>query len=54
MVRDWSILTGRGHYKTVGGDVKFYHYKKLVGGKRFSHTEGGGEGTTCFGVVFMR
>ena len=28
LVRDWSLTTGRGGYKTGGGHVKFYPYKK--------------------------
>ena len=29
MIREWSLITGRGCYKTGGGgQVKFYRYKK--------------------------
>ena len=43
-LRDWSLVMGRG-----GG------YKKGGGGRTsFSHAEGGGGDTTCFGVAFMR
>ena len=35
---DWSLITGR-----EGGQLKFYPYKKGVGGgKSFSHEGGGG------------
>ena len=40
--RDWSLITGRGGYKTGGGQVKFYPYEK-GGQKRFSHAEGGSQ-----------
>ena len=39
---DWSLITGSGGYKTGGGHLKFYPYKKKGGGgKTFSHAEGG-------------
>ena len=43
MIRDWSLITGRGGgYKT--GGVKFYPYEKGGGGgKSFSHAEGGAQ-----------
>ena len=43
IVRDWSLITGRGATKREGGGhVKFYPYEKGGGGKqRFSHAEGG-------------
>ena len=31
-LRDWSLIMGRGGYKTGGGHVKFYPYKKGGGG----------------------
>ena len=37
----------------MGGQVKFYPYKKRGDGKSFSHPKGGG-GTTSFGVVLTR
>ena len=43
VLRDWSLITGRGGggYKAGGGvHVKFYPYVK-GGGKSFSHAEGG-------------
>ena len=43
--RDWSLITGRGGgggtKREVGGQVKFYPYKKGGGGISFSHPEGG-------------
>ena len=27
---DWSLITGRRGYKTAGGQVKFYPYKKVL------------------------
>ena len=52
VVREWSLITGRGGYKTGrGGHVKFYPYEK-GSGKSFSHAEGGG--TKSLGVVFMQ
>ena len=34
IVRDWSLITGRGGYKTGGGGghMKFYPYEKGGGG----------------------
>ena len=43
--RDWSLITGSvggGGYKTRGGHVKFYSYKK-GGQKKFGHAEGRGK-----------
>ena len=28
MLRDWSLITGRGGYETGGGHRKFYPYEK--------------------------
>ena len=43
LFRDWSLITGRGGYKTV----KFYPYEKCgVGGG------GGGQNSLCFGKIF--
>ena len=39
--RDWSLITGRGGYKTGGGGACFTPTKR-GGGKSFSHAEGGG------------
>ena len=41
-IRDWSLITGRGGYKTgAGGHVKFYPNEKGGGGgKSFSYAEG--------------
>ena len=52
-IRNWSLIMGRGDYKTGGGGgcVKFYPYEKRDR-QSFSHAEWGG--TTSFGVVFMR
>ena len=46
MIRDWSLITGRGAAtkREGGGHVKFYPYEKGAGGggrKSFSHAEGG-------------
>ena len=42
MVREWSLITGRGGLQNGrGGHVKFYPYVKGGGGKNFSHSEGG-------------
>ena len=50
LLRDWSLLTGRGGYKTGGGGpVKFYPYKKGGAEKVLAILKGG---TTSFGVVF--
>ena len=52
-LRDWSLITGRGGYKTGGGggQVKLYPPKKR-GVKSFSHAEE--RGAKSFGVVFMQ
>ena len=44
MIRDWSLIMGRGGggYKAGGGYGKFNPSKKVGGGKGFSHAEGGG------------
>ena len=45
MLRDWSLITGKGATKREGGGhVKFYPYEK-GGRKCFSHAEGGGAQT---------
>ena len=44
LLRDWSLITGRGGgYKTGGGGGKssFTPTKRGGGGKGFSHAEGG-------------
>ena len=47
VVRDWSLITGRGGLQNGrGGHVKFYTYEKGGGGgggKSFSHAEGGAQ-----------
>ena len=37
--RDWSLITGRGGYKTGGGGghVKFYPYKKVLATLKGGH-----------------
>ena len=43
VVRDWSLITGRGGLQNGrGGHVKFYPHEK-GGGKSFSHAEGGAQ-----------
>ena len=32
LVRDWSLITGRGATKPEGGHMKFYRYEKGGGG----------------------
>ena len=50
-LRDWSLIMGRGGYKTGGGGrMKFYPYKKGGGGKSFSHAEEGVQ--KVFGYFF--
>ena len=52
VIRDWSLITGRGGgYKTGGGRGRLsFTPAKRGGGESFSHAGG----TTSFGVVFMR
>ena len=55
-LRDWSLIMGRGvgaKKREGGGHMKFYPYRKW-GRKSVSHAQGGGGGTTSFGVVFTR
>ena len=63
MLRDWSLITGRGELQNGrgGGHVKLYPYEKVGpgGGKSFSHANGGGGGgggggTNSLGVVFTQ
>ena len=49
MVRDWSLITGRGGYKTGGGACEVLSLRKGGGGKSFSHAERGD--TKSFEVV---
>ena len=45
MIRDWSLITGRGEggYKTGGGACVFTPTKRGGGQKKsFNHAEGGG------------
>ena len=52
-----SLITGRGSYKTVGGEVKFYPYKKEGQKKVLTMLKGGGGGglgTKSFGVVLTQ
>ena len=42
---EWSLITGRGGYKTAGGEqVRFDPYKRGGSGKSFSRAEVGGGG----------
>ena len=44
LLRDWSLITGRGGATNGrGGHVKFYPYEKGGGGKSFSHAERGAQ-----------
>ena len=40
LIRDWSLIRGRGATKWEGGQVKFYPYEK-GDGKSFNHTHWG-------------
>ena len=55
VIRDWSLITGRGGYKTgvwgEGGHVKFYPYEKGGGRKKFKPC---GRGGTKSVRVFLR
>ena len=51
LVRDWSLITGRGLQNGSGGGGGLPLRKGGGGGKGFSHAEGGGA-TNSFGVVF--
>ena len=43
-LRDWSLITGRGGYKTGGGGAReVLPLQKGGGGKSFSHPEGGAQ-----------
>ena len=46
LIRDWSLIRGRGATKWEGGQVKFYPFEK-EGGKSFNHTHWG-EGRQMF------
>ena len=51
--RDWSLITGRGGYKTGGGGAReVLPLQKGGGGKSFSHTEGGGGHKKCWGSFY--
>ena len=58
ILRDWSLITGRGGAtKREGGHVKFYPYEKGGGGGAenvLAMLNRGGGGTKGFGVVFMQ
>ena len=55
LLRDWSLITGRGATKQEGGHMKFYSYEKGGGGgKSFSHANRGRGDTTSLGVVFAQ
>ena len=44
IIRDWSLITGRGGYKTGGGGAReVLPLRKGGGGKSFSHAEGGAQ-----------
>ena len=50
MIRDWSLITGRGATKREGGHVQFYSYEKGEGAEKVEAMLKGG--TKRFGVVF--
>ena len=53
MVRDWSLITGRGEgYKTGGGACEVLPLRKGGAGKVLAMLKVGGGVTQCFGVVF--
>ena len=58
IVRDWSLITGRGPTKWDGGSGMWsFTPSKRRGGKSCSHAEGGGGGggaQNVLGVVFTR
>ena len=44
MIRDWSLITGRGATKREGGGAReVLPLRKGGGGKSFSHAEGGAQ-----------
>ena len=44
MLRNWSLITGRGGLKDEGGGTRsFTPTKRGGGGKSFSHAEGGAQ-----------
>ena len=53
LLRDRSLITGRGYKIVGGGQVKFYPYKKEGVGTSFSHAERGqnGCGEVFYAVV---
>ena len=52
-VRDWSIIMGRGGYKTGGGACEVLPLRKGGGAQKVLAMLRGG-GTRSFGVVFMQ
>ena len=46
---DWSLITGRGGYKTAGGQVKFYPYKRGRKRKKVLAVLKGGGDKKCGG-----
>ena len=53
-IRDWSLFTGRGGYKTgEGGQVKFLPQLKVGGAETVLAMLKGGD-IKRFGVVFMQ
>ena len=44
-LRDWSLITGRGGFKTGGGGSEVFTPMKRGDGKFYSHAEGGGAET---------
>ena len=41
VLRDWSLITGRGGYKMGGGAREVFPLRKGEGGTFFRHAEGG-------------
>ena len=58
-IRDWSLITGRGGYKTGGGGAREVLILPKGGGGGFAEEvlamlKGGGGSTTSFRVVFTQ
>ena len=51
IIRDWSLFTGRGGYKTGGGACEVFPLRKGGAEKVLAMLKGG---TNSFGVVFTR
>ena len=54
IVRDWSLITGMGSYKTGGGGAREVLPLRKGGTEKVLAMLKGGGGTKSFGVVFMR